>query len=133
MTSDLRSLAVNTFPCPFGHISSHGGPNELGCNRLSGAVHAGVPEAMDNVEDASAPGVGNVWPCRTIRDVHDKDFASNVHLSEIQSRSRFVCEALIVRIQCLFSRQLLQIDAIIVYGCDDGDQVFKLIIRKGSI
>lgn len=88
---------------------------------------------MDDVEDASSPRVRDVRSSRTIGDVHDEDLTSDVHLTKIEARSGFIRESLIVRIECLFSRQLFEVDSVVVDGCDDGDQVFELILRKGSI
>ena len=83
MTRHLGALTVKALARPFGHVFAHRGPNDLGADGLSRALHARMTESMYGVEDFLAESQRYKWPGRAIADVDYQAGVSNVDVLEI--------------------------------------------------
>ena len=82
---NFGTLAVDAVSCPSSDVGSHAGPNKFGCHGLSGALHARVPEAVDDVKDSFAPCLRNERSGWAVPNIYDDVAASDVNFFEVKS------------------------------------------------
>ena len=82
---DLGTLAIDAISCPSSDVGSHAGPNKFGCHGLSGAFHARVPKAVDDVENSFAPRLRDERSGGSVADIYDDVSTSDIHFLEVES------------------------------------------------
>ena len=83
---NFGTLAVDAISCPSSDVGSHAGPNKFGCHGLSGAFHAWVPEAVNDVENSFTPCLRNKRSGWAVSNIYNDVAISDVNLLEVESR-----------------------------------------------
>ena len=100
-------LAVDTLPCPCGHVGSHVRPYKLGGNRLDRSLYAGMTEVMYCVEYSFSPRLRDERACGTVAHVDDDVLVADVDSFEVETAACLARNSLKVGIEWLFLRHLL--------------------------
>ena len=83
MANHFRPLTMEALACPSGDVLAHGRPHHFGANGLTRAFHAGMPEAVYDVEDGFAEIQWNERASGAVADIHNEAGISNVDVLEV--------------------------------------------------
>ena len=111
VANHLGPLAMEALACPSGHVLAHGRPHHFGANSLTRALHAGMPEAVYDVEDGFAEVQWNERASRTVADINHETSIAYVDVLEIQTRPCVVSDALKVGVERLLGGEGIPVDA----------------------
>ena len=80
---DLCPLAAGAASGPGSDVTLHAGPNELGGDGLTGALHTWVAESVNDFEYSLPPSLRHEWSRRTVSNVDYYVSGSYIDFSEV--------------------------------------------------